>query len=218
MTTRLLLTGAFAAALNLLAAAAAHALDESPTADQLAFFEKKIRPVLAEKCYKCHAENSEKIRGGLTLDTREGIRRGGDNGPAVVPGDLKESLLIEAVRHSNKDTAMPPEKEGGKLSAEVIADFETWVKMGAPDPREGAAKVVKKYDARSSEEMVVVSAGAKAGVARECMHGRGRRSTVSSLAGLAEKGLKPVADADNSTLLRRALFRSHRPAADAKRT
>ena len=122
------------------------------TVEQRDFFEKKIRPVLADKCYKCHSEKSEKIKGGLTLDTREGIRRGGENGPAVVPGDLKESLLIEAVRYANKDFAMPPQKSGGKLPDEVIKDFEKWVQMGAPDPRDGAAKVVKKYDAEKAKE------------------------------------------------------------------
>ena len=97
---------------------------DARTSEQRDFFEKKIRPVLADKCYKCHSEKSEKIKGGLVLDTREGIRRGGDNGPAVVPGDLKESLLIEAVRYASKDFAMPPKKEGGKLPDEVIRDFE----------------------------------------------------------------------------------------------
>ena len=86
------------------------------------------------------------------LDTREGIRRGGDNGPAVVPGNLTESLLIDAIRYSNKDTAMPPEKAGGKLPDEVIADFEKWVEMGAPDPRDGAAKLVKKYDTSEAKK------------------------------------------------------------------
>jgi hypothetical protein len=75
-----------------------------------------------------------KTRGGLLLDTREGIRRGGDTGPAIVPGDLTKSLLIEAVRYKNTDTAMPPQKNGGKLSDAVIADFgagctaNQWVK------------------------------------------------------------------------------------------
>src|SRR4051794_33032437 len=104
--------------LSLLVAGRALAAPADPapiTAEQRDFFEKKIRPVLADKCYKCHAENSEKIKGGLTLDTREGARRGGDSGPAVVPGDLKESLLIEAVHYDNKDFAMPPKKSGGKL-------------------------------------------------------------------------------------------------------
>jgi len=96
---------------------------------------------LTDKCYKCHSANSEKIKGGLVLDTREGIRRGGDNGPAVVPGKLDDSLLIEAVRYQNKDFAMPPQKAGGKLPSEVIKDFEKWVQMGAPDPRESTGQV-----------------------------------------------------------------------------
>ena len=130
---------------------------EKPSAEHLDFFEKKIRPVLSENCYKCHSEKSEKIRGGLLLDTREGIRRGGDNGPAVVPGDVQESLLIEAIQHTNKDFAMPPEKEGGKLSDAVIKDFEAWIKMGAPDSRDGKAKVVKKFDASEAKKWVHVS-------------------------------------------------------------
>src|SRR4051812_41137883 len=106
---------------GLVAAGSALALEEAaqpatkPTAEQLDFFEKKIRPVLSEKCYKCHSEKADKLRGGLMLDTREGARRGGDNGPAVVPGNLKESLLIDAIHYTSKDTAMPPEKAGGKL-------------------------------------------------------------------------------------------------------
>src|SRR2546426_7855003 len=66
------------------------------------FFENKIRPVLADKCYKCHSAQAEKIKGNLLLDTREAMRRGGDSGPAVVPGDLKASLLIEALHYENK--------------------------------------------------------------------------------------------------------------------
>src|SRR5690606_4364003 len=104
-------------------------------ADGIGFFEKKIRPVLADKCYECHSADAEKIKGGLALDTLESIRRGGDNGPAVVPGKPEESLLLEAIRYASKDLAMPPPKSGGKLTDDVIKDFETWVLMGAPDPR-----------------------------------------------------------------------------------
>src|SRR5436190_23943318 len=67
-------------------------------------FEKNIRPVLVNKCYKCHSEKAEKLKGGLLLDTREGIRQGGDSGHAVVPGSLEESLLIKAIRYTDKDT------------------------------------------------------------------------------------------------------------------
>src|SRR5438045_358447 len=72
-------------------------IEPQPDRTQLDFFEKSIRPVLAQKCYKCHSAHSEKVKGGLTLDTREGIRRGGDSGHAVVPGSVKESLLIQAL-------------------------------------------------------------------------------------------------------------------------
>jgi hypothetical protein len=73
---------------------------EAPaTPEQIAFFEKSVRPVLVQECYSCHATTAKKIRGGLTLDTRDGIRKGGDTGPAVVPGDVKKSLLLQAIKH-----------------------------------------------------------------------------------------------------------------------
>src|SRR6185436_518785 len=88
---------------------------EPATPDQIAFFEKSIRPVLVKECYSCHAENAEKIKGGLTLDSRDGMRKGGETGPAVVPGDLRKSLLVKAIRHATDELAMPPKK---KLSDE----------------------------------------------------------------------------------------------------
>ena len=103
------------------------------TPAQTQFFESKIRPVLADNCYKCHSAKSEKVKGGLWLDTREGSLKGGETGPAVIPGDLEKSLLIKAVRYTDPDLQMPPKDK--KLSAAQIADLEAWVKMGAPDPR-----------------------------------------------------------------------------------
>src|SRR5580765_3476016 len=81
------------------------AVTQAPVADQagLEFFEKHIRPVLAEKCYKCHSAESEKVKGGLLLDTREGIRDGGDSGHAVMPGNLEESLLVKALHWDDKE-------------------------------------------------------------------------------------------------------------------
>tara|TARA_B100001079_G_scaffold137629_1_gene117953 strand:+ start:221 stop:574 length:354 start_codon:yes stop_codon:yes gene_type:complete len=77
---------------------------ENPlTRAQVDFFEKKIRPMLVQNCYKCHSAKSEKLKGELLLDTKVGTRRGGESGPAVVPGNLKESLLIESVRWSDED-------------------------------------------------------------------------------------------------------------------
>ncbi|MEQ1859449.1 MAG: PSD1 and planctomycete cytochrome C domain-containing protein [Chthoniobacteraceae bacterium] len=189
------------------AALAQEPAEPKPTPEQLAFFEKKIRPVLADKCYKCHAENSEKIRGGLVLDTREGIRRGGDNGPAVVPGNLTDSLLIDAIRYTNKDTAMPPEKSGGKLPDAVIADFEAWVKMNAPDPRDGTAKVVAKFDADEAKKWWSYQPPVKADAptVKDTAWPRGEIDRFI-LAALESKDLKPVADADKTTLLRRVYF------------
>src|SRR5579863_6538948 len=105
------------------------------TPEQVDFFEKKIRPVLVDKCYDCHSEEAGKNKGELVLDSRDGIRAGGERGPAIVPGNLDDSILIRAIRQEGQ-LHMPPEKKGGKLPDEVIADFETWVKMGAPDPRD----------------------------------------------------------------------------------
>ena len=99
------------------------------------FFENKIRPVLAENCYSCHSQKSEKVKGGLFLDTKGGLLKGGDNGPAIVAGDPEKSLLIKAIRYTDANLQMPPKDK--KLSTEQIADFEAWVKMGAPDPRTG---------------------------------------------------------------------------------
>jgi hypothetical protein len=74
----------------------------------LEFFEKKVRPVLAARCYECHSKDAKRLKGGLLLDTREGSRKGGDTGPAVVPGDLSRSLLVKAVRWGDPDLQMPP--------------------------------------------------------------------------------------------------------------
>lgn len=101
------------------------------------FFEKKIHPVLVKHCYECHSEKHDKFEGGLAVDTRKAIRAGGDRGPAVVPNSVAESYLMQAIKYAEEDLQMPPE---GKLSAAVIADFEKWIKMGAPDPRDGDGK------------------------------------------------------------------------------
>ncbi|MFP6903374.1 MAG: c-type cytochrome domain-containing protein [Verrucomicrobiia bacterium] len=86
-----------------LVAGGSQAQEKPLTRAQLDFFEKKIRPVLVQQCYKCHSAKSEKIKGELLLDTKAGIRKGGETGPAVVPRNLRKSLLIEAVRWGNDD-------------------------------------------------------------------------------------------------------------------
>ncbi len=115
------------------------------TPQKLQFFESKIRPVLIKTCYKCHAASSNKIKGKLQLDTRAGLLKGGESGPALIPGHPEKSLLIKAIRHDSPMLEMPPKS---KLSPSQIADFEAWIKMGAPDPRDGRAKEIieKKID------------------------------------------------------------------------
>jgi len=112
------------------------------SAADTAFFEAKIRPVLVKHCYECHSVEAGKSKGGLMLDTQQGIRAGGDTGPAVVPGDPAKSLLLTAIKHSDPDLEMPPKE--AKLSASVIADFVTWIKSGAADPRVSAVKAAER--------------------------------------------------------------------------
>ncbi len=107
----------------------------APPAD-LEHFEKKIRPVLVEHCFQCHsaaAAAKNKLRGGLSLDTRDGLLAGGDSGPSLDKAKPADSLLLKSLRYHD-DPKMPPK---GKLPAEIIADFEKWVAAGAPDPRVG---------------------------------------------------------------------------------
>ena len=83
-------------------------------------FEKHIRPIFVENCYKCHSADAEKVKGGLLLDTREGLLKGGETGPAIIPGNPEKSLLIKAVRYADENLQMPPKNK--KLSPEQIAD------------------------------------------------------------------------------------------------
>ena len=119
---------------------------QTPDAAGIAFFEQKIRPALVEHCYQCHsadAVKNKKLRGGLRLDTAEGILKGGDSGPVIVAKKTTEGHLLQSIRYSS-DSKMPPK---GKLPAEVIADFEKWIAMGAPDPRKGGdTQEAKKVD------------------------------------------------------------------------
>jgi hypothetical protein len=113
--------------------------------DGVEFFEKRIRPILSEHCEECHSSNATRLGGSLLLDSRDGVRKGGDSGRVLEPGNADASLLIKVVRYTD-DIKMPPK---GKLPATAIADLETWVKMGAPDPRE---KVTSRKAYASWEE------------------------------------------------------------------
>ncbi len=188
---------------------AAAALDTAQTD----FFEKRIRPVLIESCYKCHSADSENIRGGLLVDTRDGLLQGGDSGPAIVPGDLKKSALISAIRHEGKDpdSAMPPKKT--KLSEAVISDFEEWVKMGAPDPRTAptTAKHASKaapWDAEKAATHWAFQKISQPPVPKTADPKQFAQNPIDQfvLAKLAENKLQPSAKADKFTLIRRLSY------------
>ena len=179
--------------------------DEPPASPE--FFEKNIRPVLSEQCYKCHSSTATKLKGGLMLDSREAMLKGGDTGPAVAPGDLDKSLLIEAIRWHNTDMQMPPKKA---LAPEQVANLEAWVKAGAPWPQEAIAKAATKkvFDLQKRKqdhwcwqpihESAPPDVKAAAWPANAVDH--------FILAKLEEKGLSPAPDADRRTWLRRVTF------------
>ena len=179
--------------------------NEKPTAEQLTFFEKKIRPVLVSQCYQCHSEESKKEKGNLLLDTRDGIRKGGDTGPAVVPGSVRNSLLIKAIKQTDDHLKMPPKS---KLSDEVVADFEKWIATGAADPRDGKmATAQKEIDIEKGRQFWAFQPPRRR-VSPDVQNAAWPRSDIDEfiLAGLEAKGLKPVADADPRALIRRVYF------------
>ena len=176
------------------------------TADTADFFERKIRPVLSDKCYQCHSATSEKIKGGLRVDTKEGLLRGGDTGPAIVAGAPEKSLLIQAVHYTDKDLQMPP---GDKpLSPQEIRDLETWVKMGAPDPRDGTAAHAYKVDFDGARKHWAFQPVKCPPVPAVEDRDSWVRTAVDSfvLQKLREKKMQPSPAADKVTLLRRATF------------
>ena len=117
------------------------------TAEGVEFFETKIRPVLVEHCDQCHASDEKNIKGGLKLDSRAAMLKGGDSGPAIVPGNSDESLLISALKYDGYE--MPPK---GRLPDSVISDFIEWVGMGAPDPRNDTFEPEATIDFEEAEQ------------------------------------------------------------------
>jgi hypothetical protein len=179
--------------------------DKALTPEAAAFFEKRIRPVLVAECYGCHsAERVKKVKGGLNLDTREGLRKGGRSGPVIVPGNPSESLLLKALGHGDPTLAMPPKK---KLAAAVVRDFEEWVRLGAPDPRTGAKSAYKYIDIEQGRKHWAYQPPKRVAEPR-VKNAAWPRTDVDRfiLAALEAKGLKPVADADRRALLRRVSF------------
>src|ERR1700730_5251318 len=104
--------------------------------DSQNLFETKIRPALATRCYVCHSAKAAKVQGGLLLDSQAGLKRGGNSGAVIAPGDPDKSLLVRALRYQDKDLRMPP---GQPLRGEVVADFENWIRSGAAMPADAIA-------------------------------------------------------------------------------
>ena len=173
----------------------------------LEFFEKNIRPIFTERCYECHSKEKGVSKGGLIMDSRAGMLAGGDQGAAVVPGDLKKSLLIVAVHQTDPELSMPPRKAGAKLSAAQIATLEQWIKMGAPAPvGAGGAKLTGLSDkARSHwafQPVRDVAVPTKLSNPAWCQN----EVDAFVLAKLDEKGLKPSPATDGEALLRRLSY------------
>ena len=184
-----------------------------PTAGQREFFETRIRPVLVEQCYECH--NSVKsAEGGLAIDHRAALLKGGDEGAIVVPGKPSESRLLAILRHEVEGMQMP--KGGAKLSKAVIADFEKWIAMGAPDPRDKAPSVDELAKATSWEAVVnkrkkwwsfqPLQAVAPPVVKKESEKWSAHPVDRFVVAKLEEQQLSPNDVADPQTLVRRLFF------------
>ncbi len=197
-----------ASIVTLLGTAAASLASEQVPAKDIVFFEKKIRPVLVAQCYECHSAEAVtrgKLKGMLTVDTRAGLLKGGDSGPAIVSGKPGESLLLKALRHDASVSAMPPKE---KLSAAVIADFEAWIAAGAADPRDGPAAVVKRgmsiEEGRKFWSFVPPQRVAPPSVRRADWV----RDDVDCfvLAKLEEQKIQPLGDTEPHLLLRRLSF------------
>ena len=184
----------------------------SPPRRDLEFFENKIRPIFANNCYKCHSSEAPKLKGGLSLEYRETMLRGGETGPAIVPGDPEKSLIIKAVRYTDPDLQMPPKDK--KLSDEQIADLvRPGSKSGAPDPRTIKVPPIDQQLGSSS----IASRSIKDHWSFKPIkmppvpdvkdNGWGQTPVDAFIfAKLADNGMKPSPLVDKRTLIRRATF------------
>ncbi|MCA9245497.1 MAG: PSD1 domain-containing protein [Planctomycetales bacterium] len=178
--------------------------------DGIAFFENKVRPILVAQCYECHSEEAGKQKGGLLLDRREGWQTGGDSGPALIPGDVDQSLFAHSIRYLDEDLQMPPKN---RLATEEIEILERWIAMGAPDPRDEAltgnvrkepidfAKARQNWAFRPHTRPTIP----KVEDAADANWGRDEIDDFI-LAELKSRNLSPVPDATPGPLLRRLFY------------
>ncbi len=194
-----------AAAALMILAVAVPVFAAEPTQEQLEFFEREVRPLLAEHCFQCHSRTAKRLEAGLYLDQREGLLKGGDSGPAIQPGQPAESLLIQAVRYES--LKMPPR---GRLPDGKIEVLVRWVQMGAPWPREqptaaSAAGAVdwQQRKARHWSWQPIASVAPP-----EVRNPAWPSNAIDRfiLAKLEDQGLSPAPSADRRTLVRRVYF------------
>ena len=181
------------------------ALSHASEKEGIAFFEKNIRPVFVRHCYKCHSKESDSPKGGLLLDSRDGMLTGGDNGTAIVPGEPDESLLLTVIRYDCDEIQMPPD---GKLDDNVIDNFEKWIELGAPDPRaEETTHVEANLDVDTGKNFWAFKRPQKSAVP-VLPDDSWPKTDIDRLVSIhiTESGLKPVADASRGVLIRRTYF------------
>lgn len=193
----------------------ASAADEqpAPVIDDSArneLFEQKIRPLLVRHCYECHSGASNEVKGGLRLDYRDAVLKGGDSGPAVIPGSLDNSLLVSAIRHQGLE--MPP---GKKLTDAEVRDVEEWIRSGAfdprdlpPDPKATASETFEALyqDRRQWWSLKPPVVTEPPNFAWPKAENKGTAIDRFILAKLQDKQLHPAPRADKRTLIRRACF------------
>jgi mono/diheme cytochrome c family protein len=181
------------------------------TAEQVDFFERRIRPLLAAECHECHG--AKKQKGGLRVDFRDGLLKGGESGPALVPGNAAGSLLVRSIRHEAPDSVMP--KDRPKLSDAVVADVVAWIDQGAVDPRDqpsaesASATLASAWDATFNARTDWWSFKPVQAVTVPVVSNTAWSSSPVDrflLARMEARGLEPAPLADRRTLLRRATF------------
>jgi len=181
---------------------------DPPSPADLEYFESKVRPLLVERCYSCHSHDQKKDKGGLYVDSRQALLAGGDNGPAIVPGEPEKSKLIEAIGYKNVDLQMPPKR---KLSDAEQATLTDWVKRGAPWPDSSGpatARAPSDFDIRRRKAEHWAWQPVKPAAPPTVSNTDWPKTPVDRfvLAKLEAKNLKPAPPADKRTLIRRASF------------
>lgn len=195
------------AALALLVALTASGPKHVNAAEDFAFFENKVRPILVANCYECHSEESGKHKGGLFLDRRAGWQTGGDSGPAIVPGDTDQSLLLSAVHYRDENLQMPPKSRLDQADIEIL---KQWIAMHAPDPRDDviAGSVRRNAIDYEKERQTWAYRAHSSPIPAKLTDTAWPRDPVDHfiLAQLEQQKLAPAADATPTALLRRLYY------------